>query len=278
MEEEIAKEKDNEYMFCPAKAYDNIMSGLREFIAECKLDKAVVGISGGKDSTLVAKIAVDVLGADNVIGVLMPCGEQSDIQYSFDVVDYLGIKSLTVNIKEAFDSLVAWIDGMHGTKVSKDTKINLQPRLRMATLFAVAQSNDAFVLCTTNLSEATVGYGTFGGDDFGSYAPLKYLTSTEVVELGTWLDLPKYLVEKPPSDGLQGVTDEEKFGFTYKDLDDYIRTGVCNSDIKNKIDSMYRKNKFKSEIVRLSGPRMPYANFVAKNNTKLEGDSCNANY
>ena len=216
---------------------------------------AIVGISSGKDSTVVAALCVEALGKDRVIGVLMPNGEQSDIDEARFVCEYLGIRSIEINIADAVNGVLNGIQygiydgarqGFDALEISEQTKTNLPARIRMATLFAVAQSCNGRVSCNCNLSEDYIGYSTFGGDDFGSFGPLRNLTSDEVVAIGDTLGLPYHLTHKTPSDGLCGKTDEENFGFSYSVLNHYIRTGICeDEDVKKKIDKLHEKNLFK---------------------------------
>lgn len=211
---------------------------------------AIVGVSGGKDSSVVAALCCEALGKDRVIGVLMPQGTQSDISYSYDLVKHLGVKHLVCNIGQSV------IDIMNSVKysnksfddfdISNQAKVNTPARVRMTTLFCVAQSLNGRVSCNGNASEAYTGYSTFGGDGFGSFAPILDLTVTEVKELGKVLGLPAHLIEKAPTDGLCGKTDEDNLGFSYATLDRYIRTGeIDDIEIKKKIDIMHEKNKFK---------------------------------
>ena len=206
---------------------------------------AIVGISGGKDSSVVAALCAEALGKDRVIGVLMPNGEQHDIDMSRLLVEHLGIRHYVINIKKGYDGLLGEITDKLGS-VSRDTTINLAPRLRMATLYAVGQSNNGRVANTCNLSEDWVGYSTRYGDNAGDFSPLSMLCVREVKAVGRVLDLPEILIEKVPIDGLCGQTDEEKLGFTYETLDHYIREGVCeDTEIKARIDRLYALNRFK---------------------------------
>ena len=180
---------------------------------------AIVGISGGKDSSVVAALCVEALGKDRVIGVLMPCGEQADIDAAYLLVNHLGIKHFVINVKEAVDGVVKSLP----FEASVQTRTNIPPRIRMTTLYAVAQSHNGRVANTCNLSEDWVGYSTRYGDCAGDFSPLSKLTVTEVKQVGSFLGLPDSLVHKVPSDGLCGKTDEENLGFTYDTLDKYIR-------------------------------------------------------
>lgn len=218
----------------------------QRFETDGKGCKAVVGISGGKDSTVVAALCVRALGKERVVGVLMPNGTQRDIADSKAVCQHLGITHFEINIKTAYEDVLAQVGAQ--IEVSPQSRINLAPRLRMASLYAVAQSVNGRVVNTSNLSEAWVGYSTRYGDGVGDFAPLLNLTVTEVIAVGKELGLPEYLVIKAPADGLTGKSDEEKLGFTYAALDEYIRTGVCpNPAFKEKIDALHTKNLFKTQ-------------------------------
>lgn len=218
--------------------------------------KAVIGISGGKDSSVVAALCVEALGRDRVLGVLMPQGEQGDIKYSEMLVRFLGIESITCNIGGAVNGVLDSIEyGVHDLTGQDHTKTlaftpqtitNLPARVRMATLYAVSQSVNGRVANTCNLSEDWVGYATRYGDAAGDFSPLANLTVTEVKAIGRELGLPSELVDKTPTDGLCGKTDEDNLGFTYDTLDRYIREGICeDSKTKEKIDYLHDKNLFK---------------------------------
>ena len=206
---------------------------------------AVVGISGGKDSSVVAALCVEALGKERTIGVLMPNGEQPDIDCSHALVKHLGIPYYVCNIKNAVDGVLDSLQ-KSGVEISRQTRVNLPPRIRMSTLYALSQSNNGRVANTCNLSEDWVGYSTRYGDAAGDFAPLGKLTVQEVKAIGKYLGLPIELVEKVPSDGLTERTDEDNLGFTYTALDTYIRTGVCeDAETKAKIDRLHTMNEFK---------------------------------
>lgn len=207
---------------------------------------AVIGISGGKDSSVVAALCAEALGNERVIGVMMPMGIQNDIADSEELIAHLNIRSYTVDISGAVSAIQNEILLNHEGRLSQQAIINLPARIRMATLFAVAQSYNGRVSCNCNLSEDWIGYSTFGGDDFGSFAPLRNLTSDEVTAIGDELGLPYHLTHKTPSDGLCGKSDEDNFGFTYAVLNRYIREGVCKDpDVKSRIDELHKRNLFK---------------------------------
>ena len=206
---------------------------------------AVVGISGGKDSSVCAALCVEALGKDRVIGVMMPNGQQSDIDDSRMLVQHLGIKHYTVDISGAEGAVRGQFYRI-GIQESEQTVINLPPRIRMSVLYAISQSMNGRVINTCNLSEDWVGYSTRYGDSAGDVSLLGKLTVQEVRALGHELGLPEKLVEKVPSDGLCGSTDEQKLGFTYAVLDRYIREGVCEDEsIRKRIDALHERNKFK---------------------------------
>lgn len=205
---------------------------------------AVLGISGGKDSSVVAALCVKALGKERVIGVMMPQGEQSDIDYSFELCEFLGIKNYTVNIGAAVNAITDEI--AKGMELTQQTRFNLPARVRMATVYAVAQSQNGRVANTCNLSEDWVGYSTRYGDAAGDFSPLANFTVTEVRAIGKYVGLPAKLVEKTPIDGLCGKTDEDNLGFTYDTLDKYIREGIePEYETKQRIDRMHKANLFK---------------------------------
>lgn len=234
-------------MFDAIKVKNDCVKWIRDFFEENgKGCNAVIGISGGKDSSVVAALCVEALGKDRVIGVLMPNGEQLDIDMAQLLVSFLGIRSFTVNIKEAVDGLVKNIP----FDISEQSRVNLPPRIRMATLYAVSQSNNGRVANTCNLSEDYVGYSTRYGDAAGDFSPCANLTVREVKAIGRVLGLPDLLVDKVPIDGLCGKTDEENLGFTYDELDKYIREGVIEDKAKKeKIDRLHKANLFKLKVM-----------------------------
>jgi len=208
--------------------------------------KAVVGISGGCDSTVVAALCAEAIGKENVLGVLMPNVKQADIEDSHRVVEALGIDSVTIPITMPVIGIIQQLDHA-GIKVSDQTSTNLPARIRMATLYAVSQSVKGRVINTSNYSERAIGWGTRWGDTVGDVCPLAMLTKTEVREIGhTFSQIPKDLIDKAPADGLTGKTDEDNFGFSYEVLDQYLTKGVCfDQDALEKILQMRGKNRFK---------------------------------
>ncbi|MBR3592684.1 MAG: NAD(+) synthase [Clostridia bacterium] len=218
---------------------------------------AVVGISGGKDSSVAAALCVEALGADRVIGVLMPQGEQHDIDMAYLLVNHLGIKHYEINIKDAIEGVLKNMP--ENLNVSVQSRVNLPPRIRMSVLYAVSQSVNGRVVNTCNLSEDWVGYSTRYGDAAGDFSPMANLTVTEVKEIGRVLGLPDVLVDKVPIDGLCGKTDEENLGFTYAELDRYIRTGEIDDMAKKElIDRKHKLNLFKLQLMPTFKPEIKY--------------------
>lgn len=243
-------------MFDALKVKNECVEWIKDFFEKNgKGCNAVIGISGGKDSSVAAALCVEALGKDRVIGVLMPCGEQFDISCSYMLVEHLGIKHYVINIKDAVAGLKNSIPAE--LTLSNQSLVNLPPRIRMSTLYAVSQSCNGRVVNTCNLSEDWVGYSTRYGDAAGDFSPLCNLTVAEVKEIGRLTGLPDELVDKTPIDGLCGKTDEDNLGFTYAELDKYIRTGeIDDLAHKEKIDDMHRKNLFKLQLMPSFKPEM----------------------
>ena len=294
-----ASQKKKEYMimekkyeFTPQLAFANIETHMKMWASQTNAKNFVVGISGGKDSTIVAMLLCAIFGKERVYGVMMPQDYQNDIMDSIDVCDILGIRHTTVNIGDSVSAITAQIwekrNDENGIYPTKDMEINLPARIRMATLHAIGQCIDGRVINTSNLSEDMVGYATQFGDNAGAYAPLQGLTVTEVKELGKYLidvlgivdtecresERSMYipitnktrlieLIDKTPVDGLQAQSDEERLGFTYTELDKFIRLDEGSYEFKEMIRKKYKQNKFKLEIVQMPQPDFSYLpNFV----------------
>lgn len=241
-------------MFNVEKAVRDCANWIRDFFeSNGKGCNAVLGISGGKDSSVAAALCVEALGRKRVIGVLMPNGIQKDIDAALTLVKHLDIRYFVVNIRDAVEGVLHAMP--ENLPLSEQARLNLPPRIRMSTVYAVSQSLNGRVVNTCNLSEDWVGYSTRYGDSVGDFSPLSNFTVTEVKEIGKFLGLPACLVEKAPSDGLCGKTDEDNLGFTYAILDRYIREGVIDDPhIKEKIDSLHQRNLFKLQFM----PVFPY--------------------
>lgn len=236
--------------FNAAKATEDVVQWIRDwFEKNGNSCDAVVGISGGKDSSVVAALCVQALGADRVVGILMPNQTQSDINDSYEICKHLGIRHFVQNINPAYSHITSVVKDQLGI-VTDQTMINLAPRLRMATLYAYSQSLNGRVANTCNLSEDYIGYSTRYGDTAGDFAPLKNFTSDEVMAIGDYLELPRHLVHKIPSDGLCGKTDEDNLGFTYKSLNSFIRVGIPESTTDMiKISKLHKQNAFKECLI-----------------------------
>lgn len=245
------------YTFDVKKVTEECISWIRDWFSHNGNENtcAVIGISGGKDSTVVARLLVEALGAERVIGVLIPNGEQKDISDSFKVCDTIGIERHVVNIGKAYEALTDSIKSSLGLDTTPMYSTNTPARLRMATLYGVgAMYGNCRVVNTCNLSEDTVGYSTFFGDSCGDFAPVRYLTTEEVVAIGDYLGLPYPLVHKSPSDGMCGKTDEDNLGFTYHEVNEYIRRGVKGEHFE-EINRKFLCNKFKTSVINIEGYR-----------------------
>lgn len=242
--------------FDAARVKQEIVKWIQEWFSQngpgCN---AVLGISGGKDSSVVAALCVEALGRERVVGVLMPNGAQHDIDVSRRLCEHLGIRAIEINIRDAFDGLMNQLkDSLD--EITSQTTNNLPPRIRMAAVYAVAQSLNGRVANTCNLSEDYVGYSTRYGDSVGDFSPLSNLTVQEVKAVGRAAGLPELFVEKVPIDGLCGKTDEDNLGFSYAVLDRYIRTGVCEDEaVRARINRLHKMNLFKLQLM----PSFPLA-------------------
>lgn len=226
-----------------------LIEWMRQQMKNCGGKTAVVGISGGKDSSVIAALCVEAYGRENVVGVLMPNGIQPDIDYSNGLVDFLNIKHYVFNIHGGTSGILDEMAHV-GIDASLQTKVNLPSRIRMATLYAIAQSVDCgIVINTSNISEDWVGYCTIYGDSAGAFSPIGMYTTEEVIAIGAELGLPEKFLIKPPSDGLTGLTDEDNLGFTYHAVNEYIRKGIADPEIKEKIDQKHRTSRFKFETI-----------------------------
>ena len=256
----------DKYKFNPEEAFNRIQKHWLNWAKSVGATKWVVGISGGKDSTVVAALGENIFGKENVYGVLMPNGTQNDIEDSLEVCEHLGIRHVTVNIGPAYSDIIRQIKFRlcnnfaipDVSEVSYDTETNLPARLRMATLYAVAQTVGGMVLNTSNRSENVVSFATLYGDHAGSYAPIQDLTVTEVMALGDWMGLPYELVHKIHIDGLQPKSDEEKLGVSYEAIDKIIRLNEGDEKTKEKVWNYFNKGRFKLKMVQMDGPRFDY--------------------
>jgi len=239
-------------MFDAKKVTEEIVLWIREYFDKNAGERncqAVVGLSGGKDSSTVAALCVKALGADRVMGVLMPQGEQWDINFSHELADHLGIKKSVINIKDGVDAVFQSLkEG--GLLLNRQATINTPARIRMTVLYAVSAIVGGRVANTCNLSEDWVGYSTKYGDSAGDFSPISGLTVTEVKAVGKELGLPAKFIDKMPADGLSGLSDEDNLGFSYNVLDKYIREGICeDKSVKMKIDNLHKLNLHKLQLM-----------------------------
>lgn len=241
---------------------EHVINNIKDWFNKNNMKTAVINISGGADSTYVAYLLTNALGKENVIGLLQPNGEQKDISDALEVVKNLQIKYHILNISEAFDTLVTKFkdftstlttddyDNLKGDYNFENAVINLAPRLRMANAYMIANAVNGAVIGTGNASERYVGYFTKWGDGACDFNPIKDICKTDLIKMGLELGIPEHLIKKIPADGLTDKTDEEKYGFSYKVLDEYIKTGVCEDyKIKEKIDRMHKNSRHKFEEI-----------------------------
>lgn len=253
----------DKYSFNPEDAFHRIETHWKQWAKSVGAERWVIGISGGKDSTVVAALAARIFGKESVYGLMMPNAAQKDIQDSIDICRHLGIKHSLINISGAYNNVVrplvtAMKRDFGISELSYDTTTNLPARLRMSILYAFAQTIGGIVLNTSNRSENVVSFATLYGDHAGSYAPIQDLTVTEVMALGDWMGLPYQLVHKTPIDGLQPMSDEDKLGVSYEAIDRIIRLNEGDEKTKDKVWGYFNKGKFKLQMVKIEGPRFDY--------------------
>lgn len=248
------------YNFKVEATYVSLISWIRKWFDEnCKNCNAIIGMSGGKDSTIVAKLLVDAIGKERVIGVGMPDGDQS-LNEADKICEWLGIQFKIVNIGPVCDAERKQIEFFKDIKLTKQAIQNIPPRIRMTTLYAIAQSYNGVPINTCNLSENWIGYSTIYGDAAGAMSPLHNLTVTEILQLGDYMGIPENWVHKTPDDGLpHSSPDEEKLGFTYAALDKWIREGClvmgyCHNNPEeetrqDKINRLHKINGFKTKYM-----------------------------
>ena len=249
--------RTKDYEFDPAEQVKLIENFIKTYFAEngTPNTKAVIGISGGKDSTIAAALLVRALGPDRVIGVMMPNKTQADIEDSIKVCELLGIKSYTLNIGYAYDAMVSTFTYDAELPMSDQISTNLPARLRMSALYMVAAAVGGRVCNTGNASEAFIGYTTKYGDLAGDFAVLRYLTVREIYAIGDYLELPLLLVHKQPSDGMSGKTDEDNTGIPYDAIDDFLLDGIIpEMAIWEKMQAAHKRNEHK-EVIQLPAPQ-----------------------
>lgn len=245
------------------KISHELIEWIRSSLEKSGGDSVVLGISGGKDSSVLAALCARAIGKENVYGLILPNGLQKDISFAYDLCQVLGINNVEVPLdgisKEIFNSLDKLSSSNFIETITDKTQLNLLPRIRMTILYAVSQSiRNSRVINTGNLSERWIGYTTLYGDNTGTFAPLAQFTSDEVIEIGRHLGLDDRFVDKVPEDGLTGNTDEEVIGFSYSVLNKYIREGIIeDEEAKKKIDKMHRESRFKFETMPIFINNLP---------------------
>lgn len=228
------------------KIYNDCLKWIQNYVGT---KKVIIGISGGTDSSVAAALCCKALGKENVIGVLMPNGDQHDIDYSKKLINHLGIKNYTINIDTIVNSMTNAIDTAANISSNKNYcyKTNTPARIRMTILYGFAALEGALVVNTCNRSENYIGYSTKYGDHAGDFSPLWNLTKFEIRLIGKILNLPDELIYKIPEDGMSGKSDEENFGFTYEELDAYLLWGVIpkSNEVFGKIERMHKQSLHK---------------------------------
>ena len=237
--------------FNAEKAYQQLIDWIKEYFAGQGEDTiAVLGMSGGKDSLIAAKLCADAIGSHRVLGVMMPNGAQSDIQDAIDTINDLGINGMRINIGDMCQAQYDELE-RNGIELTSLITTNVPARMRMVTLYSVAAANHGRVICTSNESETYVGYSTKWGDGVGDFAPLKGLVVREILAIGDYLGLPERFLYKEPADGMTGKTDQDILGFTYEELDSYIRDKKVPEKVETlrKIKERHRGCHHKREHV-----------------------------
>lgn len=259
---------NEEKIYTPKEEIEHIVDWIKHYFVRNGADsKAIIGISGGKDSTIAAALCVKALGADRVIGILMPEGVQSDIDDARKVCEILGIRSYEINIASSCNALYKAIDEGydydHNICNNKAVSTNLPARIRMTTLYAIAAAVGGRVCNTCNRSENYVGYSTKYGDHAGDFSPLGHYTVRELLAIGDALDLPYDLVHKIPSDGMCGSSDEDNLGFTYEELDTYLLEDISPKYESLKlIEQAHARNKHKLINIPACHPLNKHARYT----------------
>lgn len=230
---------------------NEIIKFIKDYVSNAHAKGVVLGMSGGKDSFVVAALASEAIGSENVFGIIMPNGNQTDLNDAIFECEHLKIKYTILNIENLYNETISLTKSALKTEtLSKATTLNIAPRLRTNLLYSVAGTLGYLVANTSNLSERMIGYSTKWGDSVGDFAPLLSLTKTEVQELGIELGLPENLVYKKPADGLTGFSDEDIIGFSYSELDEFIRNGTKGENfekiLKMHNSSSHKRNPIKS--------------------------------
>lgn len=244
--------------FDAKKESEKIIKFIKKYYKENNLKGAIIGISGGKDSAVVAGLFVSALGSENVIGVTLPCHSKSEDKKDAKLIsDYYGFELINFNITNVFDTFKTELNnlGKFNGEQTKNSDINLKPRLRISTLYYLAQlytelnGGTYLVAGTSNKCELYVGYFTKGGDSVHDISPIADFTVDEVIRIGEYLGVPEKVLYKSPSDGLSGLTDEDKLGVKYKDIASYMEDkNSINKETQEKIEKLHKDNLHKFNI------------------------------
>lgn len=233
---------------------NNAVLWIKQYVEKSKAKGVVLGLSGGKDSAVVLAMAVKAIGKEKVVTVSMPCHSISaDYDDAKLVADKFGVKFITTDLTKAYDefenSINSVINEVGAKELSSEAKVNAKPRLRMTTLYAIAQSLGYLVIGTGNLCEAMVGYTTKWGDSASDFNPIANFTVSEVLRIGAFLGVPDKILQRAPSDGLGGQTDEEKMGIKYSQIEEMIETGNTEESAKENILRRYNASRHKRTLV-----------------------------
>ena len=235
------------------KHVENAIKWIKGYVENSGAKGVVVGNSGGKDSAVVIAMATKALGCDRVLAVSMPCYSlDSDVEDAELVASTFGVKMLNIDLNNTFDVYEKMINSVLNSELTMElndeSKVNSKPRLRMTTLYSIAQTMNYLVIGTGNLCEIMVGYTTKWGDNSCDFNPIGNFTVEEVLEIGKYLGVPENILLKSPADGLGFQTDEEKMGIKYKQISEMIETGNTDEIAKERIINMYNKSKHKRTL------------------------------
>lgn len=244
----------------PKKETEKIVTFIKKYFKENKIGGVVIGISGGKDSAVAAALFTKALKKENVLGVTMPChSKRADKKDAELVYKKYGFEMINIDLTNTFDIYKKEIEklGNYNENQLENSDINLKPRFRMSTLYYLAalytkiKGKTYVVAGTGNKCEIYVGYFTKGGDGMSDINILSNYTVSEVIKIGEYLEVPKEVLYKKPSDGLGKLTDEEKLGVTYKEIEDYLAGKPISKEAKTKIENLHKNNLHKKGIVTI---------------------------
>ena len=228
----------------------NAIEWIKEYVEKTKAKGIVIGNSGGKDSATVLAMAVKAIGKERVISVAMPCfSKETDLVDAKLVADTFEVPLLKIDLSSAYQEMENEINCQIPQGLTQEAIINIKPRLRMTTLYGIAQTLGYLVIGTGNLCEAMVGYTTKWGDNSSDLNPIGNFTVEEVLAIGKMLGVPEKIFHKAPNDGLGGQTDEEKMGIQYRQIEEMIEKGSTEEKAKQEIIKRYQNSKHKRRTV-----------------------------